>query len=82
MARVLYRGVIREVVVDDFIPCNQLGQPLFAKPTIRYEIWPMILEKCWAKLKGSYAAIIEGTDAEVLRVFSYAAIQHFPFSTG
>lgn len=32
MARILYNGVLREVVVDDYIPVNQQGDPLFAKP--------------------------------------------------
>ena len=32
MARILYKGVIREVIVDDYIPVNQQGDPLFAKP--------------------------------------------------
>jgi calpain-15 len=32
MARVLFRGVLREVVVDDYIPVSHQGEPLFAKP--------------------------------------------------
>ena len=33
MARVLFKGIIREVVVDDFVPVNTHGVPLFAKPS-------------------------------------------------
>lgn len=33
MARILYKGVLHEVVVDDFIPINSKNQPLFAKPS-------------------------------------------------
>jgi len=33
MARIMYKGVLTEVVVDDFIPVNSKGQPLFAKPS-------------------------------------------------
>ena len=32
MARVLYQGVLREVVVDDYVPVTAQGTPLFAKP--------------------------------------------------
>jgi hypothetical protein len=31
--------------------------PIFSKPAGGSQIWVMILEKCWAKLNGSYAAI-------------------------
>lgn len=32
MAKVLYKGVLQEVVVDDFIPVDTADKPLFAKP--------------------------------------------------
>jgi hypothetical protein len=54
MARIMFRGVYQEVVVDDFVPVGNNNYPLFAKPTKKNEIWVMILEKCWAKLFGSY----------------------------
>ena len=60
MARILYQGVLREVVVDDYVPVTAQGTPLFAKPAGGNEIWVMILEKCWAKLHGSYGAIVGG----------------------
>lgn len=76
MARILYKGVIREVVVDDYIPVNQQGDPLFAKPAGGREIWVMILEKCWAKLHGSYGAIVGGLPNEVLHAFSGAPTEY------
>ena len=72
MARILHQGVIKEVVVDDFIPVTPQNTPLFAKPAGGREIWVMILEKCWAKLHGSYAAIVGGLPNEVLHAFSGA----------
>jgi calpain-15 len=48
------------VIVDDYFPVNQRGEPIFAKPSGNREIWVMILEKCWAKLNGSYADIEGG----------------------
>jgi hypothetical protein len=32
MARILHQGVLREVIVDDFIPVDARGKPIFAKP--------------------------------------------------
>ena len=33
MARILHHGVIQEVIVDDFIPVDSKGAPIFAKPS-------------------------------------------------
>lgn len=58
MARVLHRGVLMEVMVDDYFPVSKKdGRPVGANPAGGNEIWVMILEKCWAKLYGSYEAI-------------------------
>lgn len=81
MARILYKGVLREVVVDDYIPVNQQGDPLFAKPAAGREIWVMILEKCWAKLHGSYGAIVGGLPNEVLHAFSGAPTYYHEISS-
>ena len=61
MARVLHQGVLKEVVVDDYFPVSKKdGNVMGANPAGGNEIWVMILEKCWAKLYGSYEAI-DGT---------------------
>ena len=60
MARILHKGVYQEIVVDDYFPCTPNGQLIGAQPAAGSEIWVMILEKCWAKVFGSYAAI-DGT---------------------
>lgn len=41
--------------MDDFIPCAATGDvelvlPCFAHTDVPGELWPMILEKAWAKL--------------------------------
>jgi len=43
MARIHYKGILREVIVDDYIPVDQLGDPLFSRPTRDKEIWIIIL---------------------------------------
>ena len=41
------------VVLDNYFPCYPFGDPLFAQHTSR-ELWPLLLEKSYAKLYGSY----------------------------
>jgi hypothetical protein len=57
MAHINVSGICREVVVDDYFPVYEpLDTLVFAKPKDS-EIWVMILEKIWAKLRGSYGNI-------------------------
>ena len=51
-------GEAKEVVVDDYFPC-QYGEPCFSKANGN-ELWVLILEKVWAKLHGSYERIEAG----------------------
>lgn len=76
MVRILYQGVLREVVVDDYIPVTPQNTPLFAKPAGGREVWVMILEKAWAKLNGSYAAIV-GNNSIIQVVFPTKSFMHF-----
>lgn len=44
MARVLYKGVLMEVVVDDYFPVSKKdGRVMGANPSGGNEIWVMIL---------------------------------------
>lgn len=45
-------GQLLHVAVDDYIPCKgPTEQPVFSR-TKRDELWPMLLEKAWAKVHG------------------------------
>ena len=51
------------VIVSDKIPCfvsERSATPCFARGQNRNEIWPMIVEKAYGKLHGSYGAIATG----------------------
>ena len=50
-------GELEEVLVDDFIPVNEEGQPIFCQP-YKISFWMLILEKAWAKIHHSYSNII------------------------
>ena len=45
--------------LDDYFPCYPLGQPFFAQNTSQ-ELWPMLLEKAFAKKYGSYSRLVNG----------------------
>lgn len=59
-------GEEQYVVVDNFIPCYEGGEPAFSKANGN-ELWVMILEKAWAKTHGSYERIIGGQAANTMR---------------
>jgi calpain-15 len=70
-------GVPTELVIDDYIPVYKTtNRPVFCKANGN-EIWVMLLEKVWAKVKGSYGAIKAGSPHEVLNTFSIAPCFNF-----
>ena len=64
--RVYHQGKPMWVMVDDFIPCDDRGLPLFCRACDGREGWAMLLEKSYAKLHGSYAALEGGRCVEAL----------------
>lgn len=48
------------VYVDDRIPCNRADQPIYCKSQDPDEFWPCLVEKAYAKVHGSYEALIGG----------------------
>lgn len=71
-------GEWQMIVTDDQFPC-EYGKPVFAKPHGK-EIWVMLLEKCWAKIYGSYKAIESGTPTEGFRAFTGAPAEYISIS--
>lgn len=68
-ARFYKRGFPVEVIVDDIFPCRTTKagvlRPVFSQNKTR-DLWPLILEKAYAKLHGSYQRIEVGAMGEAL----------------
>ena len=55
------------MVVDDYFPYDVENDVwAFSRPSFKTEIWVLILEKCWAKIFGSYQRIEAGTAGEAM----------------
>jgi len=46
------------------------------------EIWPMIMEKAWAKLVGSYGAIESGTNLWTMEHLTNDPVEHINLRQG
>lgn len=66
VVRLYKEGQWHDVTVDDHLPCNAKGVPVYAQSADLHEVWVMILEKAYAKLHGSYAALEGGNVSEGL----------------
>lgn len=53
-------GIPKALIIDDFVPVyKESNRPVFCKSHGR-EVWVMLVEKAWAKLKGSYGNMLKG----------------------
>ena len=75
--RVCEMGEWKEIVVDGFFPCyKSTKRPMFTIGNDN-ELWVLILEKVWAKIYGSYAAIEQGLTREALHDLTGAPTRFF-----
>lgn len=72
--RMFVNGRWQFVIVDGYIGCAQddTGEevPVFARSTRRGELWPVILEKAYRKLKGGYRYNTDETVADALEMLT------------
>jgi calpain-15 len=65
-----------KVEVDDFFPyCDKMKKPAFIRSK-KNEIWPMLIEKAWAKVSGSYENSIKGLCCESFRALTGAPVEY------
>ncbi|EKX41715.1 hypothetical protein GUITHDRAFT_141718 [Guillardia theta CCMP2712] len=68
-------GQWHNVVIDDRIPCDQVNVPLYTRSSDPQQIWPMLLEKAYAKMHGCYEALVTGSVTYALRDLTGGAAQ-------
>jgi Ca2+-binding EF-hand superfamily protein len=54
------QGTWVNAIIDDQIPFNRARQPLFVSGADKNELAPMLIEKAYAKIHGSYQSLIDG----------------------
>jgi hypothetical protein len=64
------RGLPLTYYADDYVPFNSYKNPAFADIATDGSLWPMLIEKMWAKLNGNYESTIGGGTDEL---FSFLA---------
>jgi calpain-15 len=57
------------LTIDDYIPCNSSGVPIYTKLRSN-EAWPLLLEKAFAKFKGSYQALSGGVPLDAMKTMT------------
>ena len=67
--KICKNGVWQELTIDDYMPCQLDGSPLFTR-THGNELWVQLLEKAYAKLHGSFMNISLGHPNEALQDFT------------
>ena len=78
-------GIPTKIVLDDYFPFNvdktdKQGRPVLAFGSFNAKtknIWPMLLEKAWAKANLCYENIITGNSAEAFEFLSAAPVNTF-----
>lgn len=68
-----------ELIIDDYFPCIGLNhEPQLAFSSVERQdnnIWPLLLEKAWAKVNKNYNNIIEGTAAQAFQFLTPSGIE-------
>ncbi len=65
--------MVQWILIDDFIPVfSDTGRPLICG-LANQQIWVMLICKVWAKIRGSYSAIDDGSLFDFICAFSPAA---------
>ncbi len=80
--KVNIEGEIIKSLVDDYFPCVEVDENEYKLAftnisTKSLNIWPLLLEKVWAKVNGSYNNIIEGCASQAFDFLTPAPVDIF-----
>ena len=71
-------GEYQIVYLDDYFPCLKgTNIPYFTKPN-NFALWPMLLEKAWAKVNGSYSNCLSGWPSDLFRALTGFCCENLP----
>ena len=73
--RTCHGGLWRTLTLDDYLPTEPRGGPLYAHVTGRTNTWPMFLEKACAKVFGHYDTLRAGLVSEALMDLSGGPVE-------
>ena len=51
-------GEYSSIIIDDYFPCIQGTNVCFFTRPSNFQIWPLLIEKAWAKVNGGYLNIV------------------------
>ena len=72
-------GEFRTITIDDYFPCIKGTNVYFFTRPSNFEIWPLLIEKAWAKVNGGYLNIVNlwpGDLFKALTGFSFDELVH------
>ena len=72
-------GEFQTITIDDYFPCIKGTNVYFFTRPSNFEIWPILIEKAWAKVNGGYLNIINlwpGDLFKALTGFSFDELIH------
>eukprot|EP00927_Polykrikos_kofoidii_P071203 TRINITY_DN67502_c0_g1_i1.p1 TRINITY_DN67502_c0_g1~~TRINITY_DN67502_c0_g1_i1.p1 ORF type:complete len:1108 (-),score=217.57 TRINITY_DN67502_c0_g1_i1:52-3297(-) len=87
--QLFHAGAWKPILVDDLFPCSKIFQGYMDGQTVyysrggtlsytscaRHQLWVPLVEKASAKLFGSYGALVSGTMAEALTLFTGCPVE-------
>ena len=63
-------GEFQKVIIDDYFPINIKNGKLSFTKSNKETLWPILIEKAWAKVNGGYANIIGGISMDCFKTLT------------
>jgi len=73
-------NIFKNITIDDFIPVDAANKPLFTKAGSN-EMWPLLIEKAFAKMRGGYHALEGGLPLDAMMTITGFAGERLDIDT-